>query len=210
MEFEEIIQKLELKFKAALPGQAAHEIMMPVESTRARFDLDRKDVKRGGVLILIYKNGKEAFIPLTQRHDYGGTHGGQVSLPGGKLEEDDENITATALRETYEEIGISPESVTLIGELTDLYIPPSNFRVTPIVGYLHEQPKFSIDTFEVKELIETPMKHLLDKSRRKRKDITVRNGFRLNAPYFDVHGKVVWGATAMILAEFTSLLSDED
>lgn len=209
MEFDEIIQKLEFKLKTELPGHKAQQIMMPVESTRARFDLDKTDVRRGGVLILIYKIGDAAYIPLTQRHDYGGTHGGQVSLPGGKLEEGDDNIMSTALRETHEEIGVQPERVNIIGELTDLYIPPSNFRVTPFVGFVNEKPQFNIDTFEVKELIETPMAHLLDKSKRKRKDITVRNGFRLNAPYFDVHGKVVWGATAMILAEFVSLLQEQ-
>ncbi len=208
MIFSEIIQKLELKLQSDLPGQVAQRLMMPVESTRARFDLDKKDVRRGGVLILLYNNGGDVYLPLTQRHDYGGTHGGQVSLPGGKLEQQDKDIMATALRETHEEIGVDPTHVSIIGELTDLYIPPSNFRVTPFVGYVDTRPKFELDSFEVKELIETPLSHLLDTSRRKRKDITVRNGFRLNAPYFDVQGKVVWGATAMILSEFTSLLKE--
>lgn len=200
------VEDLQRKLKNPLPGIEAQSAMMPVESTKERFDLPDKNVKRGGVLLLLYQQNNEVYIPLTQRHDYGGVHGGQVSLPGGKLEDQDQDIIATALRETHEEIGISQEMIAVLGTLTDLYIPPSNFRVTPVVGYIQESPDFIIDPREVKELIETPVQYILDEQNLKRKDILVRNGMRINAPYFDIHGKTVWGATAMILSEFRHLL----
>jgi len=204
---ETFIDKLTVQLQETLPGMSAQELMMPVESTRARFDLNKQDVNRGGVLILLYPKNGTIYLPLTQRHDYGGVHGGQVSLPGGKLEDGDDDIVETALRETYEEIGVDQRDINVIGRLTDLYIPPSNFRVTPVIGYLNQEPLFKIDSHEVKELIESPLNELLDESRRKRKDIPIRKGMRINAPYFDVNGKVVWGATAMILSEFHVLAS---
>ncbi|MTI19802.1 CoA pyrophosphatase [Fulvivirga sp. RKSG066] len=203
---EDLVKHLSQKVNNGLPGMEAQQLMMPVESTRERFNLDKKDVRRGGVLILLYQKEGSIFMPLTQRHDYGGTHGGQVSLPGGKFEEIDTDITSTALRETREEIGIAESQINVIGRLTDLYIPPSNFRVTPVIGYIKQKPAFEIDTFEVKELIEVRIDELLDLEKRKRKDITVRQGIKLNAPYFDLGGRVVWGATAMILSEFVTIL----
>jgi len=200
------VEDLQRKLKNPLPGIEAQSAMMPVESTKERFELPDKNVKRGGVLLLLYQQNNEVYLPLTQRHDYGGVHGGQISLPGGKLEDQDEDIIATALRETHEEIGVSKEQVAVLGTLTDLYIPPSNFRVTPVVGFIQERPDFIIDPREVKELIETPVQYILDEQNLKRRDISVRNGLRINAPYFDIYGKTVWGATAMILSEFRHLL----
>lgn len=190
----------------SLPGARAQEIMMPKESTRARFDLSKKDVRRGAVLVLFYPYNEKIYIPLTQRHDYDGTHSGQVSLPGGKWEDVDESIESTALRETKEEIGVSPSDITVIGKLTDLYIAASNFRVAPFVGYVKEKPTFKVDTFEVKELIETPLDFIINSQYRKRKHIYVREKMKLEAPYFDVLGKTVWGATAMMLSELAEVI----
>ncbi|UII25644.1 CoA pyrophosphatase [Fulvivirga maritima] len=207
-DFEEFINKLQDRLKEPLPGAHAQRIMMPAESTEERFNLDKEDVRLGGVMVLFYEKEDGIYLPLTQRHDYNGTHGGQVSLPGGKWEEDDDNLEATALRETHEEIGVNPDDVTVIGKLSDLYIPPSNFRVSPFIGYTAIKPNFTIDPYEVKELLEAPVNVLEDKTYRKQKDILVRSRFRLKAPYFDVNGKVVWGATAMMLAELMSLIDE--
>ncbi|MDX1628477.1 MAG: CoA pyrophosphatase [Fulvivirga sp.] len=206
--FDQITEKLKRRLSLPLPGMEAQRVMMPAESAKARFNLDKTDVKRGGVLILLYPKNGHTYLPLTLRPDYGGTHSGQVSLPGGKYEKEDGHITNTALRETHEEIGVNSKHITVLGTLTDLYIPPSNFRVTPVVGVIPKEPSFAIDTFEVQKLIETPVDHLLDEERKKRKDILVRNGRRINAPYFDIHGMVVWGATAMILSEFKMILEE--
>lgn len=200
--------RLERRLKEPLPGADAQRIMMPVESTRARFDLNQNDARLGAVLILFYPLHGEIYLPLTQRHDYGGTHGGQVSFPGGKWEEADTDLEHTALRETFEEIGVRQADITVIGRLTDLYIPPSNFRVTPIVGFVEARPDFKIDPYEVKELVETPMSLLINKSTVKRKDIPVRGAYSLNAPFFDITGKTIWGATAMMLSELVELVRE--
>lgn len=199
---------LQDRLSKPLPGAEAQRIMMPKESTEARFDLNRNDVRLGGVMVLLYPKDNDIYLPLTQRHDYGGTHGGQVSFPGGKWEEGDPDLEFTALRETYEEIGVLQSQVQVIGKLTDLYIPPSNFRVSPIVGYVEERPAFNIDPYEVEALIEVPLSMLIRETTLKRKDIIVRGNYRLNAPFFDVEGKVVWGATAMMLSELVTLVRE--
>jgi len=204
------VNKLESRLKLELPGIDAQRLMMPVEGSSERFDLNKKDVKRGGVLILFYVKDSQIYIPLTQRHDYKGTHGGQVSLPGGKIEPSDGSLIDTALRETHEEIGISRSAINVMGTLTDLYIPPSNFRVTPVVGFIDYLPKFKLDAFEVKELIETPLSWLTDDKKLKQKEIIVRNQFSINAPYFDIQEKIVWGATAMILSELRTIIKEID
>lgn len=191
-----------------LPGAEAQELMMPVESTRARFELNQNDARLGSVLILFYPSDGEIYLPLTQRHDYGGTHGGQVSFPGGKWEESDADLEYTALRETSEEIGVNVSDITVIGKLTELYIPPSNFRVTPVVGFTERKPEFNIDPYEVKELVEVPLSLLVRKSTIKRKDIPVRGSYSLNAPFFDLAGKTVWGATAMMLSELVEVVKE--
>lgn len=204
----DFISRLEDRLKRPLPGAEAQKRMMPVESTVDRFDLNQSNARVGGVLILFYPRGNDIYIPLTQRHDYGGTHGGQISLPGGKREEDDTDLECTALRETHEEIGVKSADIRVIGKLTDLYIPPSNFRVTPVVGYTTSSPQFDIDPYEVKELVETPLSLLVRESTVKRKDILVGGSYRLHAPFFDIAGKTVWGATAMMLAELVELIRE--
>ena len=159
-----------------------------------------------GVLVAFYQKNNEWCIPLTLRHDYGGTHSGQVSFPGGKMENEDDTIQLTALREAQEEVGIEPQKVKIVGQLSDLYIPPSNFRVTPVVGVLDQAPEFVLDHFEVKELIEAPLSLLRSERTVKRKDIKVGNRFKINVPYFDVYGQVVWGATAMMLSELLAII----
>ena len=199
------ISELANRLKQPLPGADAQRMMMPLDSKADRFDLNRKNARLGGVMILLYNKEGSLYLPLTQRHNYGGTHGGQVSFPGGKWEEGDPSIQYTALRETNEEIGIDHKKIKVLGKLTDLYIPPSNFRVSPFVGYIHDTPNFNIDPFEVESLIETPLSLLIKDSTIKRRNITVSGNYNLNVPFFDIENRVVWGATAMMLAEFVAI-----
>lgn len=204
---EELIDKLQKRLQEPLPGQEAHLKMMPKESARIRFDKERMASARlSSVLILFYQKNGEIYLPLTQRHNYKGTHSGQVSFPGGKWEPEDIDLVQTAKREAREEIGIPEDKVEVIGQLSDLFIPPSNFKVSPIVSYTEEEPSFTIDPYEVKELLEVPLEHLLDEAVLKRTDINVSNGYKLNAPYFELEGRVVWGATAMMLSELKTIL----
>jgi len=145
-------------------------------------------------------------FPLIQRPDYDGVHAKQMSFPGGKKDEEDESLKITALRETKEEIGIDPSKIEIIGSLTELYIIASNFNVLPTIGILRELPDFIADKHEVDEVIEVKLEDLMDDGKQKEKPLTILQGITINAPYFDLNDKVVWGATAMILSELKQIL----
>ena len=130
-----------------------------------------------------------------------------MSFPGGKMEVTDEDLVATALRETEEEIGVPQENVITLGELTQMYIPVSNFVVQPVVGYTESEPSFILEENEVTELVSESVTRLCSDELKFVKDIAISKQLTLKrVPYFDVQGKVVWGATAMMLNEFVTLL----
>lgn len=192
-----------------LPGIEAQRLMMAESSGNERFDTKKmKYARQSGVMVLLYQKNGEWHIPLTQRHEYKGAHSGQVSFPGGKRDPEDKDLEATARRETYEEIGVTTDQIVTLGQLTPLYIPPSNFTVTPTIGLAQSDLTFNTDDYEVKELLEVPIDMLLDESLRKEKEIIVGEKFKLNAPYFDIFDRVVWGATAMILMELVHVLDE--
>jgi 8-oxo-dGTP pyrophosphatase MutT (NUDIX family) len=133
-------------------------------------------------------------------------HSGQISFPGGKLEDSDPSPAFAALRETEEEIGVEMNKVNLLGKLTDLYIPVSNFLVYPFVGFMEEEPVFRRQESEVASIVESPLDHLLTPETRGVTHLSIQNGLTIpDVPYFDVDGHVVWGATAMMLNEFLEL-----
>src|SRR5690606_24654850 len=140
------------------------------------------------------------------RPDYDGVHGGQISLPGGKKEEKDKDYIATAVRETEEEIGVSAKEITVLGSLTELYVSASNIQVLPVVGFCTRPPMFIPNPYEVEEIIEVSIDDLTKEKEVKFTDISVR-GHKINSPYYHLKGKVVWGATAMILSEFVAGLA---
>ena len=128
---------------------------------------------------------------------------------GGKAEESDDNLEATALREAEEELGIEREKVHILGEMTEVYIPISNFLVQPFVGFSATVPNFQAQPTEVHEIIETPLSVLMNTDNHKTTTLELPNGIKLkNVPYFDVFGKVVWGATAMMLKEFVTIVNN--
>ncbi|REJ81431.1 MAG: CoA pyrophosphatase [Bacteroidetes bacterium] len=164
------------------------------------------DAKWGSVMILLYEEEERVKIPLILRPDNTGIHSGQVALPGGRFEPADENLINTALRETKEEIGVDSDRIKLIGKLTELYIPPSNFLVYPHIGMLKGRPLFIPDRKEVVKVIPLDLELLMDERRVHEKEIRLSNGLGIVTPYFNVNGYTVWGATAMILSEFKSVL----
>ena len=206
---EYLTEKIQFRLKAGLPGEEAQKKMMAMPANLKRFDLRaREGARSSSVLILMYPGDGEVYIPLIVRNDYKGAHSGQVGLPGGKKEEEDDDLEATALRETEEELGIAREEVRILGKLTELYIPVSNFKVHPFLGMMSSKPLFKPDPYEVNRLIETPLRNLLNPELRKMKKIKVNKVFNLDAPYFDLENQTVWGATAMILGEFMHILED--
>ncbi len=134
----------------------------------------------------------------------GSIHSGQIALPGGKMDETDANPAHTALRETEEEIGVPSESIEVIGTLSHLFIPASNFLVVPHLGMIISTPKFLPNASEVHSLIPAPVNHLLELQPAS-KEFPTSYG-NLQAPYFDLYGHAVWGATAMMLSEFREMI----
>ena len=204
---ESLISFLKNALNTELPGQDAQEIMMPTLSDKSRFSLAaKKNAREGGVMILFYQKDGSLYFPLIQRPDYDGVHAKQMSFPGGKKDADDTSLIVTAKRETEEEIGIESSKIVVIGELTELFIIASNFNVLPVIGYLNEYPTFVADEHEVDQIIEVKVTDLMDEDKQKEKPLTILQGITINAPYFDLNNKVVWGATAMILAELKQIL----
>lgn len=161
--------------------------------------------RQAGVLVMVYPHNGRLTTLLMRRTPSPGVHSGQISFPGGKHEPHDPDHTATALREACEEVGVCEKSVTLLGRLTEVYIPPSRFMVWPTVGLLDERPVFKPNPDEVAELLELPLSSLLDESRKHIKDMHL-GGMTFRVPYYDVQGHVVWGATALMLSEMEARL----
>ncbi|MBX7125221.1 MAG: CoA pyrophosphatase [Cyclobacteriaceae bacterium] len=152
------------------------------------------------MLILLYPELGQVHFPLTRRHAYTGTHGGQVSLPGGKAEPG-ESAIETALREAKEEVGLNAQSVKVLGQLSDFFVIPSNFMVTPVVGVTETPPEFQADPVEVKHIFTGTLEALVQDDAVRTSTITVAGQFTLEAPHFEIQGEMVWGATAMMLNE---------
>jgi len=161
--------------------------------------------KQAGVLVLLYPLEGQLCFPLTQRPDSVEYHKGQISLPGGS-QENGESLCQTALREAQEEVGVDATAVEVIGQLSRLYVPPSNFCIQPFVGYVAERPDFRIEAVEVAELIEAPLEALLDPVTVHVEDWELR-GEVWPIPFYQFGPHKVWGATAMILSEFVAMLA---
>ncbi len=201
----ELKQTLTQKLKNPLPGLAAQLKMAPIG--RENLDLkklNKQKVKHAAVLALFTEVNNQAHIILTKRVAYKGVHSGQISFPGGKKEAADSNYQATALRETEEEIGVSPTNVDVLGALTPLYIPPSNFYVEPFLGCILNIQKFTPQPREVAEILLIPFSDILKESNQSYEKFT-RNNVEMEVPVFKVHNETVWGATAMMLNELRTL-----
>lgn len=198
----QLIDKIEKNLKGNLPGYKAHEEMAVKGHYRRRNAPTY--AQKAGVLALFIPAGLHWELVFIKRSDryQSDRHRGQIGFPGGKTEDCDNDICETALRETHEEIGVSPHRINLIGQLTPLYIPVSNFRVFPSVGFLEQRPVFKLQEEEVDDVILWKFNHFLNRENRKKTSIKLTEGIQMkNVPYFDLDGKILWGATAMMLSE---------
>ena len=192
-----------------LPGLESQLLMAGKKRLKIPFTNNQASVARpSGVLILLYPDKGEICFVLIRRPDYTGVHSGQISLPGGKFEPHDKDLIETAIREAKEEVGIKPSAVNIIGTLTPLYIAPSNYMVTPVVGWTDQRPEFMKDPREVDEIIEISLSDFLDDCNIQTKRIRLFMGISANFPCYYIDGTIIWGATAMILSEFRVILKE--
>ncbi len=205
---DSFFNNLAQRLTTELPGNRAHEALRAVPTGKDIPNFTHlAPPKPGSVLILLYEDRGEHYFPLIKRTDYKGLHSGQVSLPGGKKEQN-ETEEETALRETYEEIGITPSKVKIIGRLSKFFVIPSNFMVTPIVAMIDHKPTFIPDPREVDKIIQANLTSILHDNAIVTKEILAAERFRLNAPHFEVEGEMVWGATAMMLNELRMIIRE--
>lgn len=194
-----------------LPGEDAHIPMSPNGRGRSSEAIKQAvNYRESAVALIIYEKNNELKGVLTERSPYRGMHSGEVCLPGGKMEDFDENLQQTAIREAVEEIGLKYEGFQLLGELTPVFIPISNFSIQPFVFHYTEPPVFIPNIREVAEIFSFPIRQLFEKNTIKKTRIELAGNRVLDdIPYFDINNKVVWGATALILHEFKHIFSND-
>ena len=207
MKFEDFTKNITQLKKIQLGGVEAQFKLAP--EMRLAYD-DKKitanNPKIAAVLALFYpNNNNNTSLLLTKRASYNGPHSNQISFPGGKIEKSDNNLSQTALRETFEEVGVFQEKVEILREITNVYIPPSNFLVTPFIGITKTKPMFKVNS-EVAEIIEISFLDLLDDNNIGTIQITNSYMKETLVPSFNINGSVIWGATAMILSEIKEVL----
>jgi 8-oxo-dGTP pyrophosphatase MutT (NUDIX family) len=170
-----------------------------------------RDFRPAAALLLVYPHDNAWYVPLTVRGSQLRHHTGQVSLPGGRIDPG-ESVEETALREAHEEVAIEPASVEILARLTPLPIAASGHLLHPVLGVARQRPEFRVAEPEVERLIELPVARLRDPGliRWEQRNRALPPFETIDVPYFDVEDERIWGATAMVLAEFLALVSDLD
>ncbi len=188
-----------------LPG---HDYLLkispPARIKHLKKNIIPKDSKTASVLMLFYPdNNNETRLVLMLRNKYKGVHSNQISLPGGKVDRLDKSLKDTALRETYEEIGLHRDDIEIVGELSSVYIPPSNFNVFPFIGYSSKTPKFLPDSKEVSLILSPKLSYILGMEIVE--SVVEVNNSKQKVPSFLIDNHILWGATAIMIHEFVLL-----
>lgn len=209
MNFDDFSERSSKIKNLPLPGTTSHYKMTPSirikEMEKAL--LNGVNPKRAGVMALFYPNEDEGTnLLLILRKAYQGVHSNQIAFPGGKVEPGDIDLLDTALRETYEEVGVPKREIEVIRSLTEVYIPPSNFKVQPYVGLYKKKLPFQIQKSEVAALVEVSLMDFMDEGKITTQTLTTSYATNIEVPAFHLNGHIVWGATAMMLSEIKELL----
>ena len=188
-----------------LPG---HDYLLkiapPARIKHLKNNIIPKDSKTASVLMLFYPDvNNETRLVLMLRNKYKGVHSNQISLPGGKVDRLDKSLKDTALRETHEEIGLHKDDIDIVGDLSSVYIPPSNFNVYPFIGYINTTPIFHPDPKEVSLILKPKLDYVLNMDI---VDSLVEvNGSTQKVPSYIINNHILWGATAIMVHEFVLL-----
>jgi len=203
--FPETLHALEKKLAGSKPGLKAQLRMAPIPRPGHQAYSEVEDTSlKAGVLVLFYPQEDKLYLVLTRRTDKVDFHKGQISFPGGR-QEPGEELEQAALREAQEELEVDPKSVRILGMLTPLYIPPSNYCIYPVVAIIESRPDFQPSQIEVAEVLEIPLDHLLNPQNVKKERWTVR-GVDVEVPFYAFGECKIWGATAMVLAELLEMI----
>jgi 8-oxo-dGTP pyrophosphatase MutT (NUDIX family) len=203
---QRLVPLLKNRLQQPLPGDSAHNLLRARPSGSVIPNFTHKlPPKPGSVLIAFYEENGQVRFPLIKRPEYPGAHSGQVSLPGGKAEDGEDEIE-TALREGFEEVGIPSLRIEVIGTLSKFFVIPSNFMVTPVVGFVKGSPEFKADEHEVERILQADLAALVQPDAIREKEILAAGRFAMLAPHFEVENEIVWGATAMILNELRTIV----
>lgn len=209
MQFSEFERRAVKLKNLDLPGEDFHFRMAPLERLKElkQNAYNMETAKKAAVLCLFYPSfTKETHFVLILRKTYKGVHSAQVGFPGGKVEASDVSLMHTALREAEEEVGVVQQRVSVLKELTEVYIPPSNFFVYPFIGMTPDTPKFVAQEDEVEALIEVPLMEFMADSAKIMQTLSTSYAKNIEVPAFKLKGHVVWGATAMMLNEVREIL----
>jgi 8-oxo-dGTP pyrophosphatase MutT (NUDIX family) len=208
MSLATFLKRLEERLGSALPAASAHEPLRakPIGGNIPRFK-HINPPKPGSVIIVLYQENDRIKFPLIKRPTYTGAHSGQISLPGGKAEPG-EDVFQTALREGEEEIGVKQKDIRIIGKLSEFNVIPSNFLVTPVIATIDYVPEFIPDQFEVEKVIHADLSELAKKDAIQESEILAAGIYPMMAPHFLIENEIVWGATAMMLNEFRTIVME--
>jgi len=203
--FKNSINQLKLNLTKPLPGLSVQYEMAPVSRREQLVHYSTNTPPReSAVLALLYPEKDETMLVIMKRAEDQSVHSGQISFPGGQAEPFDVDGAATALRETEEELGIDKTLIHVIGNLTPVYISPSNFNVIPFVGFMSDKPIFRINE-EVDRVITVSVSDLLAPGSKVTRKVNTRYVKELEVPCFLVEGEILWGATAMMINELLEI-----
>ena len=208
MDFQDFLEYVPKLIEVELPASEAHYKMAPLERIRELniAEIENKNPKNAAVMMLFYPKGEVAHLVLIVRNTYPGVHSSQIAFPGGKVEETDSDLQETALRETFEEIGIPANQINVVRNFSSIYIPPSNFLVYPFMGISTTELQFVLQDEEVAGIIEMPVAMLLDDSIIAQRILDTSYAKEMKVPVFQIQEHAVWGATAMMLSELKDVL----
>ena len=204
MDFQHFITQLEITITNYLPGEESQQKMRVNYDQSIELPFSKNNSTASAVLILLYLEDNEIHFFLTKRSNELEHHKGQISLPGGTQEENEE-LTHTALRETQEEIGINKTSISIIGSMTPLFVPVTGFMIHPFIGYSSNKLEPTPDPSEVEAIFSVNISDLLNETNQTIEKRNIR-GYDVEVPYFKLNNYEVWGATSMILSEFRDLI----